>query len=169
MPKPQKTEYPSFYAGYIDKVPEGNVPAMLKSQSEKTRNLFESLTEGQANQSYAPGKWTLKEVLGHIIDAERVFSYRVLCMARGDQQPLPGMDQDLYVSQAHFATRSLKSLIEEYDAVRKATLLFIDHITEADLAKTGTANQGHFTVNALMHIICGHELHHIGIIQARHL
>ncbi len=169
MPKPEKTDYPPFYAGYVGKVPETDLSNLLASQHEKTIALFSGLTETQANFSYAPGKWTLKEVLGHMIDAERVFAYRGLCMARGDQQSLPGMDQDLYLAQAHFNTRTLQSLVKEYDAVRQSTLHFVNHLTEEDFLKTGTANGGHLTVNAVVHIIAGHELHHIDIIKSRYL
>ena len=108
-------------------------------------------------------------MLGHIIDAERVFAYRAMCMARGDQQSLPGMDQDVYMKHANFASRTLTSLIEEYDAVRQASIHFFSHLTADDLKKTGIANNGHFTVNALMFIVAGHELHHMAIIEERYL
>ena len=169
MPKPKKTDYPSFYTGYVEHVPEVKLIDLLKSQSEKTKALFGNLTAVQADHAYAPGKWTLKELLGHICDAERVFAYRALSMARGDQQSLPGMDENVYMEHANFASRSLESLIHEYDSVRNATIHFFASLTEDDLKKTGTANNGHFTVNALMHIIAGHELHHIKIIKERYL
>ena len=169
MPKPEKTDYPSFYQGYIDKVPDVKLPDYLKVQGDNTKVLFSSLTAAQADASYAPGKWSLKEILGHLIDTERVFLYRALCIARGDQQPLPGMDQELYNAHANFAGRSVASFIEEYDAVRRSSILFFANLTEQDLKKTGTANNGHFTVNALMYILAGHELHHLGVIKDRYL
>ncbi len=169
MPKPEKTDYPPFYAGYIEKVPDTDVPALLASQHVKTMSLFNACSETEANYAYAPGKWPLKVLLGHMIDTERVFAYRTLCMARGDQQSLPGMDQDQYVAGAHFETRTLQSLVAEYDVVRQSTLHLVNHLSEEDLLKTGMANGGHFTVNAMLHIIAGHELHHIDIIKSRYL
>lgn len=169
MPKPEITEYPDFYAGYIGKVPEGSIQTLLASQFENTRDLFSGLSEAQSNQAYAPEKWSLKEVLGHIIDAERIFVYRALCMARGDRQPLPGMDQDLYMAGAHFARRPIKDLVGEYVAVRRATLSFVNSLTPEDLQKTGVANNGSFTVNALLYIIAGHELHHLDLVRTRYL
>ena len=169
MPKPEKTDYPSFYAGYVELVPYVKLPDLLKVQGDNTKVLFSGLTEAQADYAYAPGKWSLKEMFGHIIDAERVFAYRALCMARGDQQSLPGMDQDQYMAHVNFAGRSMESLIEEYDAVRQSSIHFFGSLSENDFEKTGTANNGHFTVNALMHIIAGHELHHMVVIKERYL
>ncbi len=169
MPKPKKTDYPSFYTGYVEQVPEVNLLDLLQSQSEKTKRLFEGLSPSQANYAYAPGKWTLKEMIGHLCDTERIFGYRALCMARGDQQSLPGMDENEYMVHANFAGRTIESLILEYDSVRNATIQFLTNLTEDDLNRTGTANNGHFTVNALMYIIAGHELHHLAIIKERYL
>ena len=150
-------------------VPDVKFPNQLKVQSDETIALYKSLTAAQGDYAYAPGKWTLKEVLGHIIDTERVFVYRALSMARGDQQSLPGMDQDLYMAHVNFAGRSIESLIEEYDSVRQGTIHFFNHLSEDELARTGTANNGLFTVSALMYIISGHELHHIDVIRERYL
>ena len=169
MPKPEQTEYPPFYTRYVAQVPEVKLKDLLASQCDKTKALYSSLSPAKVDYAYEPGKWSLKEVLGHIIDAERVFAYRALCMARGDQQSLPGMDQDVYMAHAGFANRSIESLIGEYDSVRQSTLYFFNGLTPEDLKKTGVANNGHFTVNALMYIIAGHELHHMNIIQERYL
>lgn len=169
MPKPDKSDYPPFYQGYVDLAPNKAVLLQLSSQTEYAKELFSGLSEEKADTAYAPDKWSFKELLGHIIDAERIFSYRALCMARGDQQSLPGMDQDAYMMHANFAGRSMKSLIEEYDSVRRATMTFIGSLSADDLKKTGIANNGHFTVNALLHIIVGHELHHLNIIEEKYL
>ncbi len=169
MPNPESTAYPPFYKRYIEKVPDVKFPNQLKVQSDDTIGLYKSLTAAQGDYAYAPGKWTLKEVLGHIIDTERVFGYRALCMARGDQQSLPGMDQDAYMAHVNFAGRSIESLIAEYDSVRSSTIHFFNHLSDDDLQRTGTANNGLFTVHALMYIISGHELHHIDVIRERYL
>ena len=169
MPKPEKADYPDFYTRYVAQVPEVKLNELLASQCDKTKALFGGLSRSQAEYAYAPGKWTLKEVLGHIVDSERVFAYRALCMARGDQQSLPGMDQDIYMAHAGFANRSMESLIAEYDSVRQSTIQFFNGLSEDDLKKTGIANNGQFTVNALMYIIAGHELHHMEVIAERYL
>ncbi|MFK7845356.1 MAG: DinB family protein [Rhodothermales bacterium] len=169
MPKPKKIDYPSYYTGYVEQVPDVKLLKLLQSQSEKTKDLFGGLTSEQVDYAYAPGKWTLKEMLGHLCDTERIFVYRALCMARGDQQSLPGMDENEYMVHANFAGRTIESLILEYDSIRNATIQFLTYLTADDLNRTGTANNGHFTVNALMYIIAGHELHHMAIVKERYL
>ena len=169
MPKPENTDYPPFYTRYVNQVPDVKLPDFLVSQNDKVKEVLGRLSNDEANYAYAPEKWSIKEVLGHMIDSERVFAYRALCMARGDQQSLPGMEQDDYMANVNFAGRDIKSLIDEFDSVRQATIHFFKHLTDADLQKTGIANNGHFTVNALMYIISGHVQHHLGILEEKYL
>src|SRR5262249_24268105 len=118
--RPAPTEYAPYYEQYIRLVPDGDIIAILNSQIESTLSLLGSLPEAKASSAYAPGKWTIKEVLGHIIDPERIFPYRALCVGRNDMPPLPGFEQDDYVAGTRFTSRPLESLLEELTAVRRA-------------------------------------------------
>lgn len=119
--RPDPTEYDHYWK-YIDLVPDGEIVNILDSQIRNNLGLLSNLPEEKAGQSYAPGKWTIKEVIGHIIDTERIFAYRALCIARNDKTPLPGFEQDDYVAGTHFDARSLASLIEEFTCVRSASV-----------------------------------------------
>lgn len=168
MTRPYFSDFPTFYRGYVEHIDTDDILATLREQKLKIRTLFENLSEEQANFAYAAGKWTVKEVLGHMIDAERVFVFRALSFARGETQPLPGFDENTYVPAGKFGSRSMKSLIEEYDSVRQATLTLFGNLNAEDWARTGIANQGKFTVNSIAYIIAGHEAHHLNILKERY-
>ena len=159
------------YAGsYINLVPAGTDPReALRTQPQEIHALFANLSETQAEKSYAPGKWSLKEMLLHQIDSERIFAYRAMRFARGDGQDLPGFDQDEYVTHSDANRRSVASLLTEYDATRGATQALFDSFTDEQLERRGTANGGPATVRALLFIVPGHELHHLNIIRERYL
>lgn len=167
--KPSVGEYPTYFESYIDQVPEGELPDILLNQLEVTTALLSNLKESQANYRYAPGKWTLKEVLGHISDTERIMSYRLLRMSRGDQTPLQGYDEDEYVKEASFHSRSLDDLLEEFRAVRLATHALMKSLSEESWLRKGFANDKEISVRAIAYIIAGHELHHVNMIQERYL
>lgn len=167
--KPLSEEYPAYFEAYIDMVPEGNLIDVLFNQLDETTALLTNLEESQANYNYAPGKWTLKEVLGHISDTERIMSYRLLRFSRGDQTPLPGYDEDEYVQQASFHSRSLDDLLKEFTAVRHATCALMQGLSVESWLRKGIANDKEISVRAIAYIIAGHELHHVKIIKERYL
>ena len=166
---PDPSEHASYYSRYIALVAGHDILATLPQQIQDTRALLSSLREADGNLRYAPGKWSVKQVLGHLIDSERVFCYRALRIARGDQTPLPGFEQDDYVREGPFEHCRLADLLEEFTDVRKATVDFFRSLDELAWSHEGTANQNKVTVRATAYIIAGHELHHRSILQGKYL
>jgi uncharacterized damage-inducible protein DinB len=167
--KPQTNEYAPYYEKYVSLVPEGDVVETLERQLDDTLALLRGITEERAGYRYAPGKWSVKEVVGHIIDTERIFSYRALAIARGERQPLPGMDQDEYMAGADFDSRTLADLTEEFSHVRRANVLMLRGLSEEAWTRRGTASDNEVTVRAIAYIIAGHEAHHVKILRERYL
>jgi uncharacterized damage-inducible protein DinB len=168
--KPDKNEYASFYGTYIDKLSDESYDLnFLVNQSQELMDIFSKLSDEQANFSYGEGKWSLKEVLGHLIDHERIFCYRALAIARGERQSLPGFEQDDYVKTAEFNQQKLSDLVEQYSINRSATISLFKNFTEGELHKVGMADNKNISVRALLFIIMGHEKHHIWIIKERYL
>ena len=166
--RPESSEYAPYYAGYIAKVPKGDILQLLRDQQDSTLWLLENLPELTGEYRYATGKWSVKEVLGHVIDGERVFAYRALRIARGDKTPLPGFEQDDYVANGNFNDRPLKHLQGEYQAIRTATIALFEPLTAEAWMRTGTASGNIFSVRALAWAIAGHELHHLGILKDKY-
>ncbi len=167
IPKPEPDEYLEYYGKYIALV--GNdALAALRSQSASTPRLLSGVSESQAMFRYQPGKWCVKEVLGHIIDCERVFAHRALRFARADRTPLPGFDENEWVPAGHFDRRPLPDLVAEYSTVRAATLGLLGSLDPATLTRRGIANGHEVSVRALAHIMAGHELHHVGLLRERY-
>jgi DinB family protein len=167
--RPPSTEYASFYAGYIAKVPDGDLLRTLESNVEETMGLLAGLPESKGSFAYAPGKWTLKEVVGHMVDSERVFSYRALRIARGDTMPLPGFDEKAWAPNSGANSRTLVDLLGELRIVRAATLALFRHLPPESVGRVGTASDQPVSVRALAWIIAGHERHHVAIIRERYL
>lgn len=167
--RPGSDEYAPYYEKYISRVPEGGIVETLRRQSADTLALLRSLSEEQAASRYEPGKWSVKELVGHICDGERVFAYRALRFARNDSTPLPGFDQDPYVAAGNFDARTIRDLADEFESVRAATLSLFASLDEEAWARRGAANDTPVSVRALAHIIAGHELHHVGILRERYL
>lgn len=167
--RPEAGEYAPYYEKYVALVPEGDIVETLERQSADTLSLLRSLSEEQGASRYEPGKWSVKEVVGHIADCERVFAYRALRFARDDRTPLSGFDQDDFARGAGFDARTLSSLVAEYESVRAATLSLLRSLTPEAWQRRGTANDNEVTVRALAHVIAGHELHHVGILRERYL
>jgi uncharacterized damage-inducible protein DinB len=167
MNRPQAHEYPAWGETYI-KLVDGDVIEILERQATEFPDFLNSLIE-KAEYAYAPDKWTIKEIAGHMIDAERVFTYRLTCFARGEQQPLPGFEEDDYVANAHFSDRSLLSLSHEFALLRKANLYLFKSLTEAELDHKGTASGKKITVRAILFVTAGHVMHHVGVIKDRYL
>jgi hypothetical protein len=165
--RPEPGEYAEAFSGYIGVVPEGEIVEMLEVQVSETTRLLQGLS-ASADFAYAPGKWTIKQVVGHLSDTERVFGYRALRFGRGDPAPLPGFDQDPYVAAGQFDQRSLGDLIDELLAVRRATVLLLRGMPAEGWLRRGVASDHEVTVRALAWIIAGHELHHRNILSERY-
>jgi hypothetical protein len=168
MKRPAPTEHAEFYANYISKVPGADVLGVLEAQRLQMLQLFTGRSERDGNFRYAPGKWTVKEVLGHVTDTERIFSYRALRFARGDSTPLPGFEQDDYVRDGAFGERTLADLAEEFGVVRSASVALFRSFHEAVWERRGVANQKEVTVRALAFITAGHQMHHRIILEERY-
>jgi uncharacterized damage-inducible protein DinB len=169
IPRPAPDEYAPYFGGYIDEVPPGDVLEILDRQMAETQALLRSLPESRALHRYAPGKWSIKEVVGHVSDAERIFTYRALCFSRNERAPLPGFEEDEYVAAAGFDTRSLADLARELESVRAATLTLFRGLSDELLLRRGTANAKPYTVRAIAFIIAGHERHHVRVLRERYL
>jgi uncharacterized damage-inducible protein DinB len=167
--RPADDEYLSYYGKYIARVPDGDLLAGLESQLEETVALLDEFGEAGAGTRYAPGKWSVKELVGHVADAERIFAYRALCAARGEGGGLPGFDENAYVENAGFDGRTLNSLMGELTAVRRATLSLFRNLRDDELTRRVTANGAPVSVRALAWIIAGHERHHVGLLRERYL
>jgi len=169
MQHPKSDEYAHYYAAYVDQVEDFDILATLVRQRDEVCHLFQNLTDEQLQGSYATGKWTMKEVLGHIIDTERVFAFRAFTFARGDAGPLPGMDQDSYNTYSRFVEMERGELLERYRSIRQETLLLCKDFTESDMDRRGIASECEFTVRALTFIIAGHEKHHLNVLHEKYL
>src|SRR2546427_4524529 len=168
-PAPEPSEYVPYYETYLSKVPKGNLLTLIEDQRRETQQLLSGLSEAKALHRYAPGKWSIKEVVGHLMDTERVFCYRALAFGRADANPLPGFDEKAWVPPGRFDARPLKDLAAELDAVRRATIALFSGLDADALERRGTANSNPITVRALAWIIVGHERHHVGIVRERYL
>jgi uncharacterized damage-inducible protein DinB len=168
IPRPGAGEYAPFYDKYISLVRVGAFRTTVNSQITDSVTLLSRLTADQAAFAYAPGKWTVKEVVGHLIDAERVFAYRAMRIARGDKTDLPGFDENAFVANAKFNARTLPDLLEEFQAVRRATITLANSLDEEELARKGTANGHAVSVRALFYICLGHEAHHLALLKGRY-
>jgi hypothetical protein len=167
--RPDASEYAPYFATYVGKVPAGDVLAVLARQVEDTCALLNGLSAAEAGYRYAPGKWSIREVIGHVADTERIMVYRALCFARGETTMLPGFDENAYVAGASFDARSLADLLDELRTVRMATVSFFANLNEQELHRRGRANNRDYTVRAFPFIIAGHELHHASILRERYL
>jgi hypothetical protein len=168
MKRPEPTEHAEFYTNYIAKVPGTDVLSVLDAQRVQMLQLFAGRSERDGSFRYAPGKWTVKEILGHISDSERVFTYRAMRIARGDQTPLPGFEQDDYVKNGAFGERTLAGLAEEFAIVRNASLALFRSFPEEAWSRRGVANGKEVTVRALAFITAGHVMHHRMILEERY-
>jgi hypothetical protein len=167
--RPQTGEFASYYQRYIDLATEDDVVAALDAQSHETATLLGGISEQQAAHRYDPDKWTVKQLVGHIADSERIFAYRALRIARGDTTPLPGFEQEPYVANAASDDRPMSDLAEELAAVRRANVMMLRALPEEAWSRIGTASDASITVRALTFIILGHERHHLRILRERYL
>ena len=168
MKRPEPTEHAEFYTNYIAKVPGTDVLGVLEAQRVQMLQLFAGRSERDGSFRYAPGKWTVKETLGHITDTERICAYRALRIARADQTPLPGFEQDDYVKNGAFGERTLAGLAEEFAIVRSASLTLFRSFPEEAWSRRGVANGKEVTVRALAFITAGHAMHHRVMLEERY-
>jgi hypothetical protein len=166
---PAANEYADYYGPYIVAVPEGDILTILRDQGREACTLFESIDDDRARWRYGEGKWSIKEILGHLADSERVFSYRALRIARGDATPLPGFDQDKYVVNARFDELPLMHLVEDLAVVRASTISLFRSFDPSESRRMGTASDCPVSVRALAYMIAGHEAHHLRIANERYL
>lgn len=167
--KPEKEEYSPYFSSYVSLVPDGEILRLLDQQFAETLEILNGISDFEGAFRYAPGKWSVKQLVGHTIDTERVFAYRALCIARGDKTPLPGFDENEYMENASFDRVSIKDLTAEFETVRRSTLFLFKNLDEAAWMRTGIANENPTTVRALAYIVAGHELHHRKILLDRYL
>ena len=167
--RPQQGDYALYYEKYVALVPSGDFLEILQDQHRELLRMLSPLNDQQAEFRYAPGKWSIKEVIGHISDAERIFTYRLLRIARGDQTPLASFEQDGYIQTGNFSARALSDLLHEFSTVREATLSLIRSLDDAAWQRRGMASQKEVSVLALAFVIAGHDRHHRIILEERYL
>jgi len=167
LSRPDSTEYAEFYANYISRVPEGSVLEFMIRQIGEYRQLLRGISEEAAAAAPAPGKWSVKQVLGHLCDTERVITYRALRFARGDSKELRGFEQDDYVREANSNSRTVEDLVSELEGIRKATVALFGSLPPEAERRAGVANGNPVTVRALAYIVVGHGQHHLELLRAR--
>ena len=168
MTKPATDEYAPFYQGYVDQIEEGDILEILSRQIDAASALLDSFNE-RGDHAYAPGKWTVKQLIQHVIDAERVFQYRILRITRGDKTALAGFDENDYAAAADVTSRSVEGLIGELVTVRSSTYALVLNISEAQAIQRGEASGAEVSVRALCYITAGHLEHHLRILRERYM
>ena len=168
MMRPLPGEYPPFFAGYIDRVQEADVVGVLRAQVDVLRQLPAVVPPERETYAYAPGKWTIRQLAGHLGDGERVFSFRALCFARADETPLPGFDENAYVAHSRFNDTRLSELVEELVLLRSANLRMFGALSDAQWSATGVANGKSISVKALAYVMAGHVRHHLAMLRDRY-
>jgi uncharacterized damage-inducible protein DinB len=167
--RPTESEYPNYYQPYVKLVPDGELVQILQENLLAVVKLFKGISEEEALHRYAPGKWSVKEVLGHIIDTERIMSYRLMRVARGDQTPLAGFNETDYVQAAQTNSLSMEAILEDFKATRNASITLIQNTPAEAWTNKGNANGMEITTRAIAYIIAGHEMHHRKIVEERYL
>ena len=168
MKRPETDEFATYYEKYISLV-EGDCIPVLDAQSAELRAVFSALPEEKGTFAYADGKWTIKEVLSHLIDGERMFAYRILRISRGDETPIEGFEQDGYIENSNANNRSFAELLDEFDLQRRSNLLLFNNLSDEASRRIGTASDNKVSVRALAYIMAGHVQHHMSILRERYL
>lgn len=169
MKRPEKDEYLEYFDRYISLVPDGDVLDLFATQRDELVSVLRGLAPAMGDHRYAPGKWTIKEMVGHIIDTDRVFGYRAFAFARGDATPLPAYDQDDYVAATDYSKRTLDDLAEEFSLLRSSTLAMFRALDEREWGRRGTASDATMSARAVPYILAGHVIHHLGVLRERYL
>ena len=168
MTRPGTSDYAPAHAAYVALVPEDDVLSAMEQQSSAMQKVLSSLDEQKATYRYGEGKWSVKEVIGHIADAERIIGYRALAVARGEQQSLPGFDENEYVANASFDDWKIGDLAEQYALVRRANIVFFKNLRDEVWERRGLANNAPVSVRGLAYVIVGHERHHLQVLRERY-
>lgn len=169
MQRPEPTEHAEYYGLYIEQIPDGDICDILNEQLQEVGALLSGIDEAKAGYRYGPDKWSIKEVVGHLLDTERAFAFRAMAFARNEQAPIPGLEQDDYVAAANFDSRTIKDLTTELEHMRKANVIFFRSIDDETSRRRGMASDCEFTVRALAYITAGHTRHHLNLLRERYL
>lgn len=169
MNRPEKVEYAEYYETYVSLVEENNIVSAMQKQLDEVNDLFSQMPDEKGLYTYAEGKWTIKELLGHLIDGERVFAYRAFRISRGDRTPLPGFDQNPYIENAGYNSVKLSKLLAEFSLLRQSNILFFQNLSDEMWTQTGIASDNEISVRALAYIMVGHIRHHVKILKERYL
>lgn len=169
MKFPEQTEYAEYYGHYVSLVQDADVVSAMQKQLDNLTNLFSQATDEQGVYTYESGKWTIKELLGHLIDGERVFAYRAFRFSRADETPLPGFDQDPYIENANYNSINIADLLAEFSLLRQSNILFFKNLTDEMWDRTGIASDNPITVRAIAFIIAGHVEHHVKVLKEKYL
>ncbi len=167
--RPKTEDHIPYFSRYIELVPEGDVISALENDQDAFLSFIKRIPESKAEYAYAPGKWTVKQVISHVIDTERIFSYRALCFARGEKQTLPSFEENDYAANASLSHTDLTMLAREFDVVRRSTVLLFKQLGEQELLNKGTTPSGVSNVLSLGFTICGHGKHHVNVMKERYL
>lgn len=167
--RPLETEYATYYDKYVSKVPQGDLIEILSAQIARAESIFGDITEEKSKYRYAEGKWSIREVLGHILDTERIFAYRALRISRNDKTALPGFEQDDFVPYSNHENILLKDILEEFLLVRKANLKMFESFNDEMWTRIGTASGNPVSVRAIAYILAGHFIHHTAVIEEKYL
>lgn len=169
MPKPSPATYMSYFKRYVDQVPEEDLMTAFENQATDIEKFLNNISEEKSNEAYAPGKWTIKELLQHIIDTERIFNYRALCFARGEKQMLPGFEENDYAANSHANKRMWADIVKEFLAVRQDTEMMYKSFDASVIDNSGKANNNPVTVASLGFTTVGHYYHHKKVLEERYL
>jgi hypothetical protein len=169
MNRPEKIEYAEYYETYVSLVEENDIVAAMQSQLDEINELFSQISDEKGLYAYEESKWTIKELLGHLIDGERIFAYRAFRISRGDKTPLPGFDQNPYIENAGYNSIKLADLLKEFLLLRESNILFLNNLTDEMWRQTGVASDHPVSVRAIAYIMVGHIRHHVKILQKRYL
>jgi len=167
--RPALNEYAPYYSRYIDRVPAGDIVQILRDQIVETASFLRGIPSDSTTSGYAPGKWTIRDIVGHLADTERVMSYRALRFARGDRTPLPGFEESEYAPNARASDREMTDLVYELELVRASTVALLAGLPAEAWGRAGSANGNEISVRALAAVIAGHERHHLAVIRERYL
>jgi hypothetical protein len=169
MDRPDRSEYADYYHGYVALVPDGDIEETLARQREEFLSRLRGIPEARGDHRYAEGKWTVKELIGHLVDTERVMGFRALAFARGDRTPLPGFEQDDYVAGGSFGARTIADLADEFESLRDSHLILFRSFDGDTWMRQGTASGYEFTTRAVAWIMAGHVMHHAAVLEERYL
>src|SRR5688572_22529543 len=169
LQKPAPTQYPAYFETYLKRLPDTDILALLEEQVETLLGLFDNMTEAESEKGYAEGKWSIKELLQHMLDTERIMAYRALCFSRNENVMLPGFDEDEYAKNSDANRRNLANIIAEYRLQRQSTIALVKSFSPEMLDRFGKANNATYNVRSLVWVIAAHENHHLHIIQTRYL